>query len=94
MQIIITQNKYTGASFIYSFPLPVSHIKRAFSHKIFANSARKGKTSNEWFYGFKVHLVINDRSEILDFVIRAGNIPDNNKAVKCLFGFNYLFSYS
>jgi hypothetical protein len=81
MQIIITQNKCTGASFIDSFPLPISHIKRASSHKTFANSARKGKTSTEWFYGFKVHLVINDRSEILDFVITAGNIADNNKAV-------------
>lgn len=81
MHIITRQNKCTGASFIDSFALPVSHIKRASSHKTFASSARKGKTSTGWFYGFKVHLVINDRSEILDFVITAGNIADNNRAV-------------
>ena len=29
-----------------------------------------------WFYGFKLHLIINDKGEILNFVITQGNIDD------------------
>jgi hypothetical protein len=80
-KLLMMQNQCTGVSFIDSFPLPVSHIKRASSHKTFANLARKGKTSTGWFYGFKIHVVINEKGEVLDFLITAGNIADNNKTV-------------
>lgn len=68
----------TGVSFIDSFPLKVSHVKRASSHKTFNGLARKGKTSVGWFYGFKLHLIINHRGEILSFTITSGNVADNN----------------
>lgn len=80
-QLLIMQNKCTGTSFIDSFPLPVSHIKRASFHKTFKGLARKGKTSTGWFYGFKIHVVINEKGEILDFLISAGNVADNNETV-------------
>jgi Transposase DDE domain len=31
-----------------------------------------------WFYGFKVHIIINCVGEILDFTITTGNVADNN----------------
>jgi hypothetical protein len=34
-----------------------------------------------WFYGFKVHLIINQQGEIINFVFTPGNVADNNKAV-------------
>ncbi len=34
-----------------------------------------------WFYGFKVHVVINGWGEIIDFTITSGNIVDNNEKV-------------
>jgi len=34
-----------------------------------------------WFFGFKVHIVINKRGEIIDCTITPGNVADNNKAV-------------
>jgi hypothetical protein len=81
----------TGKSFIDSFPLEACHIKRTSSHKVFKGFAKKGKTSMGWFYGFKLHLVINLMGEIIAFCITPGNVADNNKTVllkitKKLFG--------
>jgi hypothetical protein len=70
-----------GNSYIDSFPLSVSHQKRISSHKTFQGLAARGKTSVGWFYGFKVHVVINGWGEIIDFTITAGNIVDNNEKV-------------
>ena len=83
--------KCTGISFIDSFALSVSHPRRIYSHKTFKNLASRGKTSVGWFYGFKLHLVINHMGEIIAFYITPGNIADNNERVlikltKKLFG--------
>ncbi|MDE5753224.1 MAG: transposase [Oscillospiraceae bacterium] len=34
-----------------------------------------------WFYGFKLHLIINDEGEIISFCLTSGNIDDRNEAV-------------
>lgn len=44
-----------------------------------------------WFYGFKLHIVINDKGEILSFTITAANLDDreplkNEKFLKDIFG--------
>lgn len=70
-----------GISIIDSFPLRVSHEKRIYSHKTFRGSAARGKTSMGWFYGFKLHIVINGHGEIIDFEITPGNIADNNESL-------------
>ena len=56
--------KCTGISFTDSTALRVCHIKRMHSHRTFSGLAQKGKTTMGWFYGFKLHLIINDRGEI------------------------------
>ncbi|TLX69503.1 IS982 family transposase [Labilibacter sediminis] len=66
----------TGISFIDSTPLRVCHIKRERQNKVFKEFAQKGKCSMGWFYGFKLHLVINDKGEILDFLFTHGNVDD------------------
>src|SRR5205085_4031137 len=71
----------TGVSFIDSFKLEACHIKRAYSHKTLQGVASKGKTSVGWFYGMKVHLVINPKGEIVSFYITSGNVADNNATV-------------
>lgn len=70
-----------GYSFIDSFPLNVSHSRRIHSHKVFHNLATRGKTSVGWFFGFKLHIVINTYGEIIDFTITPGNIADNDAKV-------------
>jgi len=67
-----------GVSIIDSTTLEVCHVRRASSHKLFKNIAQKGKSSTGWFYGFKLHLVINSHGEITNFHITPGNIADNN----------------
>ncbi len=34
-----------------------------------------------WFFGFKLHLIINDKSEILNFMFPPGNV-DNRESLK------------
>jgi hypothetical protein len=68
--------KCTGISFIDATSLKVCHIKRERSNKTFKGLATKGKTTIGWFFGFKLHIVINDKGEILDFVISQANTDD------------------
>ena len=66
----------TGISFIDSTPLRACHIKREKQHKTFKGMAVKGQCSIGWFFGFKLHLIVNDRGEILDFMLTQGNVDD------------------
>lgn len=69
----------TGISYADSFKLEACHIKRSSSHKTLKSVAAKGKTSMGWFYGLKVHIIINHFGEIISFYISAGNVADNNE---------------
>ncbi len=66
----------TGIAFIDATSRVVGHNRRLHSHPVFKHIARRGKTSMGWFYGFKLHLVINDRGELLAFQITPGNVDD------------------
>ena len=44
-----------------------------------AGSAKRGKSSTGWFYGFKLHLIVNDKGEIISFSVTAGNVDDRNE---------------
>lgn len=68
----------SGISFIDSTKISVCHNRRIGSHKVMAEFAARGKTSVDWFYGFKVHLVINDEGELLGVKITAGNVDDRD----------------
>ena len=66
----------TGISFIDSTSIKVCQNKRIQRNKVFKKLAKRGKTTTGWFYGFKLHLIINDRGEILAFQLTQGNISD------------------
>lgn len=66
----------TGISFVDSTPLRVCKNKRIFNHKVFAGIAQRGKSTMGFFFGFKLHLVVNEKGEILSFVITPGNVDD------------------
>jgi hypothetical protein len=79
----------TGISFIDSTALAVCHPARIGQHRVFMVDARRGKTSVGWFYGFKLHLVVNDRGELLAFCLTPGNVDDRRpvpRLVRRLFG--------
>ena len=79
----------SGISFIDATSLAVCHPARIQQHRVFRVDARRGKTSVGWFYGFKLHLVVNDRGELLAFCLTPGNTDDRRpvpRLVRRLFG--------
>ena len=60
-------------------------------NRVFKTIAQRGKSTIGWFYGFKLHLICNDRSDLLNFALTPGNIDDRqplygDKIIKTLFG--------
>ena len=70
------QGVCTGISFVDSTPIRVCKAKRINANKVFKGMAAMGKSTVGWFYGFKLHIVINDRGEIINFMISQGNMDD------------------
>lgn len=70
------QGHCSGISFVDSTPLAVCHNRRILRHRVFAGLAERGKNSVGWFYGFKLHLVVNDRGDLLACQITPGNVDD------------------
>lgn len=68
----------TGISFIDSTVLRVCHNKRIYRNKTFKGFAERGKSTMGWFFGFKLHLIINDKGEILSFYLTKGNVDDRD----------------
>ena len=65
-----------GGAFNDSTPLSVCHNKRIGRHRVFAEVARRGKSCMGWFYGFKLHLIVNDQGELLAVQLTPGNTDD------------------
>ena len=81
----------TGISFVDSTPVRVCKNKRIKNNKVFKDIAKVGKSTMGWFYGFKLHLVINEKGEILSFTITQANVDDreplkNEGFLKGIFG--------
>ena len=66
----------TGIAFIDSTPIRVCKNKRIKRNKVFKDIAQVGKSTMGYFFGFKLHLVINDKGELLNFVVTQANVDD------------------
>lgn len=71
--------KPTPANFVDSTTLDVCDNRRIWKHRVFKGIAARGKSSMGWFYGLKLHLIVNERGEIISFFLTPGNVPDNNQ---------------
>ena len=71
----------TGISFVDSTCIPVIHNKRQYGMKVFKGFAVKGKSTMGWYVGFKLHLLCNEKGEIVNFVLTRANVDDRNDAV-------------
>ena len=68
--------KCTGISFVDSTPLRVCRNQRIHIHKTFKGFAARGKCSMGWFFGFKLHLICNEKGELLNFMVTPGDVDD------------------
>lgn len=66
----------SGISFIDSTSIAVCHNRRIQSHRVFIGIAARGRTSVGWFFGFKLHLVVNDQGELLALKLTPANTDD------------------
>ncbi|MBH8565419.1 IS982 family transposase [Nostoc sp. CENA67] len=68
--------KCTGIGFMDSTSLKVCHNRRISQHQVFQGLAARGKTSVDWFFGFKLHIVVNELGQLLNVTLTPGNIDD------------------
>ena len=84
----------TGISYIDSTSISVCKNKRIPRHKVFDGIAQRGESTMGYFFGFKLHFVINDKGEILSFVVTPGNTDDREPLKDKRFIPNYAIGIS
>ncbi len=67
--------------YIDSKKLPVCDNRRIHQHKVFEQMATRGRGSTGWFFGLKLHLVINQHAQLVRFLLTPANVADNNPKV-------------
>lgn len=70
------KGKSNGVAFVDSTTLKVCHEKRAKRNRVFAKIAKKSKSTMGWFFGLKLHLVVNEHGEIISLKLTPGNTDD------------------
>lgn len=76
------KNKKIRIMFVDGSPLPVCANKRIFHHKVMKKVAARGKSTMGWFYGMKLHILVDDRGNILGVTITPGNIDERTQVKK------------
>jgi len=76
LTILCSLAQQTGLAYMDSTCLPVCHAKRASRNKVFKGQAALGKSTMGWFYGFKLHLIITEKGELLQAILTPGNVDD------------------
>lgn len=72
----VLKGQCDGISIADATSIAVCDNRRIARHRVFADSARRGKTSMGWFYGFKLHAIINSKGELIRLRLTAGNVDD------------------
>lgn len=78
--------KCSGITFLDSTALAVCDNHRIHQHKVFTGVAERGKTSTGWFFGFKLHLLVNDMGELLNLTLTTGEVDDRKPVPDLLLG--------
>ena len=71
-----TFGELTGLSFIDGTSIAVCHPNRARSHQVLKDQAGWGRSSVQWYFGLTLHLIINDRGELLAAALTPGNVDE------------------
>jgi len=88
LMLVMLRNvkRRTNIQFIDSTDLRVCDNKRISTHKVCKDIAARGKTSKGWFYGFKLHIVCDEKENLLAIQITPGNTDDRECLEKLLKG--------
>jgi Transposase DDE domain len=86
MLIHVLRGEETGVYFMDATSLAVCHNRRINRNKVFAGLAARGKSSMGWFYGFKLHMVINHQGQIMAVKITKGNADDRTPVAEITSG--------
>jgi hypothetical protein len=73
--------KSNQITFVDSTRIKVCHNKRMRRNKTFKGIASIGKSTMGWFFGFKLHIAIDDTGELIGATLTKGNIDDRNESV-------------
>ena len=52
------------------------HNKRRYRNKVFKGLVKHSKSSMGYFYGFKLHVIINNKGEFMALKVTKGNVDD------------------
>lgn len=65
-----------GISYIDATSLAVCHPKRMWRHKVFQGLAALGKSTKGWFFGLKLHLIVDPAGNLMRVKVTPGNVDD------------------
>lgn len=65
-----------GIFYVDSTSLAVCHPKRMSRNKTFKDIGKIGKSTKGWFFGLKLHIIIDDQGNLVSVKITPGNTDD------------------
>jgi len=75
--------KCTGLSFVDATSIAVCKNYRINSHKVFKGIAARSKTTKGWFFGLKLHLIIDPEGNLIKVCFSSGN-KDDRKGLRSM----------
>jgi hypothetical protein len=74
--------KESKISYIDSTSLKVCHKKRISANKVFKGIGAIGKSTMGWFFGFKLHIVIDNEGNLMSVKMTKGNADDRSVVLR------------
>lgn len=86
IQILLSfRNKTAGIiKIVDSTAIPVCKNSRIPTHKVMKRLATRSKTTTGWFYGLKLHVVTDQKGNLLKLLFTTGNVDDRKALDKFL----------